>query len=496
MLSWLVFLCTGCILFLAPLIRGGNRQVALVILLTLGLVTAAALLTHVSYQWLIAEEAGRPGIPQLSITPLAPENNTIIASRFWWSLVVLIAFSPIWVGAIQLVPIGSETWGQLAGRASYLTALSSAGVPVPSTLAISLVPSATWAALWATIPVSAVFAAALLLGPRDIEKLLLAIFLAAGIQFIFGLLQLVQGPKSAFYFESAFGGIIGTFNNRNHLADFLAMLVPPWFYFLIYSSKNKLKSQKSKSKQRFSATPLWLFGGFGMLVMILSTRSRGGLIAATAVLFLCVVIYLATQRKKFNHIQKLAVVVTFLVFSVSALLAVDADSLGQRWEGQQLKTDAEIRNAYALATLEGARTFWPWGSGIGTFEAVFPRFQPLHTPGYVPHAHNDYAQMLMELGAAAVVILMAVAMIAGWQMFNLWRAVKRRRGMTADIALSVFSGLGALALFLHSWVEFNMHIPALAITSAFLTGVFLRPLPSPLESGSKATGKPSGTGTS
>ena len=466
------------------------------VLLTLGLVLAAALAAHASYQWLIAEKPGFTGIPKLSTAPLSHESRIITSGRFWWALVIFIASSPVWVSLIQLIPIRSDTWGQLAGRELYLGALTSAALSAPSNLPISLVPSATWTALWASIPVVAVFGAALLLGQRDVERLLQLLFFAALIQSILGLLQLAQGPKSAFYFESAFGGIIGTFNNRNHLADFLAMLVPPWFYFLIYSSKNKLKSQKSKSKQRFSATPLWLFGGFGMLVMILSTRSRGGLIAATAVLFLCVVIYLATQRKKFNHIQKLAVVVTFLVFSVSALLAVDADSLGQRWEGQQLKTDAEIRNAYALATLEGARTFWPWGSGIGTFEAVFPRFQPLHTPGYVPHAHNDYAQMLMELGAAAVVILMAVAMIAGLQMFNLWRAVKRRWGMTADIALSVFSGLGALALFLHSWVEFNMHIPALAITSAFLTGVFLRPLPSPLESGSKATGKPSGTGTS
>ena len=37
---------------------------------------------------------------------------------------------------------------------------------------------------------------------------------------------------------------------------------------------------------------------------------------------------------------------------------------------------------------------------------------------------------------------------------------------------------GALALLLHSWVEFNMHIPALALTAAFLMGVFLRPLTS------------------
>ena len=38
----------------------------------------------------------------------------------------------------------------------------------------------------------------------------------------------------------------------------------------------------------------------------------------------------------------------------------------------------------------------------------------------------------------------------------------------------MFCGVGLLAFLLHSWVEFNMHIPALAVTAAFLSGVFLR----------------------
>ena len=183
LLSWLVFLCAGGTLFLAPLVRGGNRQIALVVLLALGLIVAAALLAHASYQWLAADRVTRPGIPKLSITPIEHENSTITSGGFWWMLVMLIALSPVWVSAVQLIPIGNETWSNLAGRASYLAALASAEVPVPNALPISLVPSATWAALWATLPVSAVFVAALLLGQRYVEKLLLLLFFAGGISF-------------------------------------------------------------------------------------------------------------------------------------------------------------------------------------------------------------------------------------------------------------------------------------------------------------------------
>ena len=57
-------------------------------------------------------------------------------------------------------------------------------------------------------------------------------------------------------------------------------------------------------------------------------------------------------------------------------------------------------------------------------------------------------------------------------------AMRLRRGkrMSAEVSMRCYAGLGVLALLLHSWVEFNMHIPALALTASFLMGVFLRPL--------------------
>jgi hypothetical protein len=37
-------------------------------------------------------------------------------------------------------------------------------------------------------------------------------------------------------------------------------------------------------------------------------------------------------------------------------------------------------------------------------------------------------------------------------------------------------GIGLLAVLLHSWVDFNLRIPANAMLAAFLLGVLLRPL--------------------
>ncbi len=120
---------------------------------------------------------------------------------------------------------------------------------------------------------------------------------------------------------------------------------------------------------------------------------------------------------------------------------------------------------------------WPWGSGVGTFESVFPRFQAMDSAGFVADAHNDYPQLLMELGAPVLLVAAALLALVFHQFIRLLRA-RRHGGGRRSFALPIrwFCGLGALALLLHSRVEFNMHIPALAIIATFLLGSFLRPL--------------------
>lgn len=356
-----------------------------------------------------------------------------------------------------------------------------AGVNLPSDLPLTLHPAATKAALWSTIPAIAVFLFALFSDQKATEHIFKVLLVAAVVQAAISLMQLIQGPKSAFFFQSIYNqGIIGSFNNRNHLADFFAMMLPVWFYLLIKQPSRRPNNRRhaSKASSIDARLPLWLFLGFGLLVMVLMTRSRGGLIASTIVLLCCVVLLLIDAGKSLNIKQKLAIIVTFLVFGSLSLLSVELDGLSKRLESTQLQSDAEVRNAYALATLEAARTFWPWGSGLGSFEAVFPRFQPMHTPGYVNHAHNDYAQLLMEAGLGSVLIAAIFVGLVCIQIASLIKAVRQRRGkrLPSGIMLRAYAGLGVLALLLHSWVEFNMRIPALAICAAFLFGAFLKPI--------------------
>ena len=84
--------------------------------------------------------------------------------------------------------------------------------------------------------------------------------------------------------------------------------------------------------------------------------------------------------------------------------------------------------------------------------------------------------MLMELGAPALLLVALLGLLVVRQLVALVRALRASGRLSSELGMRCFAGLGALALLLHSWVEFNMHIPALALTASFLMGVFLRPL--------------------
>ena len=114
--------------------------------------------------------------------------------------------------------------------------------------------------------------------------------------------------------------------------------------------------------------------------------------------------------------------------------------------------------------------------GVGTFESVFPRFQALESRGYINQAHNDYAQVFMETGLAGIVVAVGVLTLALRQAARLLRTARAEGRLSQAVALRCYSGLGLVGLLIHSWAEYNLYTPALAITACTLFGLYLRPL--------------------
>ena len=471
----ITFWLLASLLVVSPWIRGGNRQVALAVLLGLGLILLACLAARSTWRLMSVEAStvgrltdGRPDHRQLSHFPT-------------WKLVVLalVATSPQWVGGIQLIPLPLDWWLQLPGRQSYLAAQQAAGIPTPTFLPMSLNPLATQASIWASIPITAVFLATLTVKERHIYPLVKLLLVLGMAQVALSIAQFATGgSQSPLQFTDYSGGVIvGSFANRNSLADYLAMMVPLWFVVLLHLDRHgQSKRHGDGGPFQDILKPLWALCGFALIITLITTQSRGGLLASMVALFLSLWVYLSTRNRRELSIKaKIGIALLTVAFSAVALMAAGADKVTSRIQRQQLSVDADTRQQLAQSTWEASLALWPWGGGMGTFESVFPRFQHLHSAfSYVNEAHNDYAQLLMDLGVWAALLAVLLVTLVVHQAWQLRVTTKADGRLSTNVAIQWLAGTSTVALLLHSWLDFNMRIPALAMTAACLMAIFLR----------------------
>jgi hypothetical protein len=116
-----------------------------------------------------------------------------------------------------------------------------------------------------------------------------------------------------------------------------------------------------------------------------------------------------------------------------------------------------------------------WGAGPGHFDAHYFRHRPaLFDLQFRPErVHNDYLNTLVDWGVVGAVLVLLVWGLFYLDVFRGWKYVQRtqndlglRRSNRASLVMG--GSLGLLAILVHSWVDFNMHIPANAILATTL----------------------------
>ena len=99
------------------------------------------------------------------------------------------------------------------------------------------------------------------------------------------------------------------------------------------------------------------------------------------------------------------------------------------------------------------------GTGLGTLQIVYPRYESLYDGKIVNHSHNDYLEALAETGILG-------GFCCAWFLGVLFsESLKRLRQLNNSFAGTLqLSGLVACSGFLvHSLVDFNLHIPSNAL---------------------------------
>ena len=142
------------------------------------------------------------------------------------------------------------------------------------------------------------------------------------------------------------------------------------------------------------------------------------------------------------------------------------DQVVKRVQETQVSTDVdnvlptEDRDEVDRLAWTYAKDFLLTGSGGGSFYVTFPTYHNRGINGFYDHTHNDYLQLLTETGAIGLSLCALIVAMATTQALL---ALRRRndplmRGTAFGVALAI------CWLAIHSTVDFNMQIPANALT--------------------------------
>jgi len=267
--------------------------------------------------------------------------------------------------------------------------------------------------------------------------------------FVVAAFALVQGvaPNGKLYWlrvPRLGGWIYGPYVNHNHYAGLMELLAP---IPLIISL-----SQLAHEKARISA-------GVAAAIMvgtIFLSGSRGGMLAIFVELGIFATILLRQKRR----IRIAIALGAFFVVLISLLTWLGGKELTSRVGSISTETRGEISGGLRLSidrnALQMFRAKPILGWGLGTFPVVYPQFRTFYTNFFVNEAHNDYAQLLAEMG------LLGFGALA-WYMIVLYRQIRRRLGKWStdvDGAVALACALGVIGILVHSLVDFNLQIPA------------------------------------
>jgi O-antigen ligase len=107
------------------------------------------------------------------------------------------------------------------------------------------------------------------------------------------------------------------------------------------------------------------------------------------------------------------------------------------------------------------------GVGLGDFATAYPRYQTFPSELWIDHAHNDYAEAVAETGLVGALLILLALVFFLRLAFRDWGQPFRSQASWVRLGAAI----GCCGLLVHSFLDFNLHIPANAAWFAVLAGI-------------------------
>jgi O-antigen ligase len=272
---------------------------------------------------------------------------------------------------------------------------------------------------------------------RDFISILINVMIWMGFLIaLFGIIQKFGAPGKVYWVLTVNGWPFSTYVNYDHAAGFLELCTP----IAVCAFLGSMASSSFSFRQGIGKKILWfstpqaskalfyLFSSAVMTAAIFASSSRGGVMSFIIAMFLLglTIIFRTKNSRKLR-----AVAVMFILIGILAVMVV--------WVGPEpvlkrshllfdkgffsLEGLDRMRMCFYRDTIKVINDFPVFGTGLGTFSSAFAQYRDfIYEDRLLRFAHNDYLQLLSEMGALGGLFLVYFLLYFA----GLWRIPKEK----------------------------------------------------------------------
>jgi O-antigen ligase len=209
-----------------------------------------------------------------------------------------------------------------------------------------------------------------------------------------------------------------------------------------------------------------------MVIALVLTRSRmgnAGFMSALVLSLIVALIIMKDLRKVLSWVVVSIIFIDTLVIGQwvglnKVIERIENTSMTVAAQGKSESVEQRTEPAFGAIVMVKDRLLT--GFGAGTFYTAFVPYKPSNIHGYYDHAHNDYIEVLVDTGVIGLLLLISFALGTLYCAITLMQSNKNfHRGVGFGSMLAI------LSIAIHGIVDFNLHIPANAMTLIALCAV-------------------------
>ncbi|HWA48173.1 MAG TPA: O-antigen ligase family protein, partial [Dongiaceae bacterium] len=395
-----------------------------------------------------------------------------------WSYVPVALF--LLITLAQVIPLPASLIQAISPQTAELRRELLAPLPLGEQalhrMTLSLYPEATLHDLRMLLAICAVYVVTLnvIRQQAQIERLLKGMTIigvaVAGICFV----HLLAGATRIYglYGHLSSGWPIAPFINRNHFGQFMNLSLGAALGLLLMQVERMIRARRGESVRSdvLSQVPPIVWAAAAAVVALglgtFLSLSRGAIVSLA--IAGCAATFAARRQGMRGRIWVLAplawaIVLLVAIFGFDTIVgrfALALDPNGDHSAGGRLTIVRDVVRAW--------RQFPVLGTGMGSFQTTYPMFDTSTVLEVASHAEDEYAQILLEAGAAGLIIVLAFLALI-WRKYAV--CVRSAPSLMASIAIGL--GFSLLAVLIQSFTDFGQHAPANAMLAAVVCALIV-----------------------